>query len=160
MMETDLSLQLLDPAVLANPYPLYRRLLRYDCPVEQTARIAPEDETLDGKQIRKGQPVIPVLAANRDPERFPDPDPLDLARTGNRHLAFGWASHFCFGAPLARMEGQIAFEALLQRLPELALEDGAKLRLRENLGPRGLKALPVRFDVTAGQVRELQLAEA
>ncbi len=136
-------------------------LLRYDCPVQHTARIAPEDEMLGGKQIRNGQAVIAVLAAaNRDPERFPDPDRLDLARQDNRHLAFGWAAHFCFGAPLARMEGQIAFEVLLQRLPELALEDGAELRWRENLGLRGLNALPVRFNAYAGQVAEPQPAEA
>ena len=124
-------------------------MLRYDSPVQHTARIAPADGMLGGKQIRKGQSVIPVLAAaNRDPERFPDPDRLDLERKDNRHLAFGWASHFCFGAPLARMEGQIAFEALLRRLPELALEDGAELQWRENLGLRGLKALPATFRET------------
>ena len=67
----------------------------------------------------------------------------------NRHLAFGWAAHFCFGAPLARLEGQIAFETLLRRLPELALEDGVDLQWRENLGLRGLKALPVRFGAPA-----------
>jgi pimeloyl-[acyl-carrier protein] synthase len=120
--------------------------LRYDAPVQHTARIAPEDVVMGGKQIRKGQSVIPVLAAaNRDPERFPDPDRMDVGRTDNRHLAFGWASHFCFGAPLARMEGQIAFEGLLRRLPGLRLQEGVDLEWRENLGLRGLKALPVRF---------------
>jgi pimeloyl-[acyl-carrier protein] synthase len=132
-------------------------MLRYDSPVQHTARIAPADGMLGGKQIRKGQSVIPVLAAaNRDPERFPDPDRLDLERKDNRHLAFGWASHFCFGAPLARMEGQIAFEALLRRLPELALEDGAELHWRENLGLRGLKSLPATF----GPVLQSRLGEA
>ncbi len=146
-------------------------LLRYESPVQHTARIAPEDVILGGKQIRKGQSVIPVLgAANRDPERFPDPEHLDVGRSDNRHLAFGWASHFCFGAPLARMEGQIAFEALLRRLPHLALdhlaldhpavEQGAQLQWRENLGLRGLKALPVTFGAPAAQDVELQLVEA
>ena len=75
-----------------------------------------------GQVIKKGQAVMAVMAAgNRDPRRFTDPDTLDLRRTDNRHLAFGWAAHFCFGAPLARMEGRIAFKALLSRLPDLAL---------------------------------------
>ena len=128
-------------------------LLRYQSPVQHTARIAPEDTMLGGKQILKGQSVIAVMAAaNRDPQRFADPDRLDLERKDNRHLAFGWAAHFCFGAPLARMEGQIAFSALLRRLPEMKLS-GAPLEWRENLGLRGLKALPVRFRVQQKQHR-------
>ncbi len=119
-------------------------LLRYESPSQHTARLAPADIVLGGKQIKRRQAVIAVMAAgNRDPERFSDPDRLDLARQDNRHLAFGWAAHFCFGAPLARMEGQIAFSTLLRRLPDLVLEDGAVLAWRENLGLRGLKALPV-----------------
>jgi hypothetical protein len=100
---------------------------------------------MGGKLIRKGDAVMAVMAAgNRDPGRFADPDTLDFERTDNRHLAFGWAAHFCFGAPLARMEGRIAFTALLGRLTNLAL--GAdKLEWRENLGLRGLKSLPVTF---------------
>jgi pimeloyl-[acyl-carrier protein] synthase len=91
-------------------------LLRYESPVQHTARIASADMELGGKNIRKGAKVVAALAAaNRDPNRFPDPDRLDLLRSDNRHLAFGWAAHFCFGAPLARMEGQIAFNTLLSR---------------------------------------------
>ena len=101
---------------------------------------------MGGMQIRKRQAVIAVMgAANRDPERFPDPDRLDLTRPDNRHLAFGWAAHFCFGAPLARIEGQIAFETLLRRLPNLALKPDAPLTWRHNLGLRGLTAVPVEF---------------
>lgn len=120
-------------------------LLRYESPSQHTGRICREDVVIGGKLIRKGEAAMAVMAAgNRDPERFADPDTLDFERKDNRHLAFGWAAHFCFGAPLARMEGRIAFRALLDRLPNLALDDG-KLEWRENLGLRGLKSLPVRF---------------
>jgi cytochrome P450 len=120
-------------------------LLRYESPSQHTARIAPQDTEMGGQQIRKGQAVIAVMAAgNRDPERFPDPDRLDITRADNRHLAFGWSRHFCFGAPLARIEGQIALEAIVRRLPDLALEPGP-LVWRDNLGLRGLTALPVTF---------------
>jgi len=118
-------------------------LLRYESPSQHTARLAPDDVRLGDRVIRKRQAVIAVMgAANRDPQRFPDPDRLDIARTDNRHVAFGWAAHFCFGAPLARLEGQVAFETMLRRLPELRLEPGP-LVWRENLGLRGLTALPV-----------------
>jgi pimeloyl-[acyl-carrier protein] synthase len=118
-------------------------LLRYESPSQQTARIARDDVELGGKQIKKGQAVIAVMAAgNRDPERFPDPDRLDFDRPDNRHLAFGWAAHFCFGAPLARLEAEIAFSTLLRRLPGLALVD-EPLVWRDNLGLRGLTALPL-----------------
>jgi len=120
-------------------------LLRFETPSQHTGRICREDTMMGGKLIKKGDAVMAVMAAgNRDPRRFTDPDTLDLHRTDNRHLAFGWAAHFCFGAPLARMEGRIAFTTLLRRLPELALGEG-KLSWRENLGLRGLKALPVTF---------------
>lgn len=121
-------------------------LLRYESPSQHTARICREDTELGGRLIRKGQAVIAVMGAgNRDPERFPDPDRLDLGRTDNRHLAFGWASHFCFGAPLARIEGQLTFEALVGRTSNLALEPGP-LVWRDNLGLRGLTSLPITFD--------------
>ena len=120
-------------------------LLRYEAPSQHTARLAPPDTVLGGKQIREGQAVIAVMgAANRDPQRFHDPDRLDITRKDNRHLAFGWAAHFCFGAPLARIEGQIAFESMLRRFPNLALEAGP-FTWRSNLGLRGLTALPVSF---------------
>jgi pimeloyl-[acyl-carrier protein] synthase len=122
-------------------------LLRYESPSQHTARLAPDDLVLGDKQIKKRDAVMAVMAAaNRDPARFPDPDRLDLTRKDNRHVAFGWAAHFCFGAPLARIEGQIAFPTLLRRLPDLALEP-APLLWRQNLGLRGLTALPVTFGV-------------
>ncbi|HEV3189502.1 MAG TPA: cytochrome P450 [Polyangiaceae bacterium] len=120
-------------------------LLRFESPSQQTARLAPEDGLLGGKTVRKRQAVIAVMgAANRDPDRFPDPDRLDLTRSDNRHVAFGWGPHFCFGAALARIEGQVSFETLLRRLPDLALEPGP-LTWRANLGLRGLRALPLTF---------------
>lgn len=120
-------------------------LLRYESPSQHTARLARDDVQMGGRLIRKRQAVIAVMgAANRDPERFPDPDRLDITRKDNRHVAFGWAAHFCFGAPLARIEGQIAFETILRRLPRLAL-DPRPLVWRQNLGLRGLAALPVTF---------------
>jgi len=121
-------------------------LLRFESPVQHTARIAPADMQLGGKIIQKGSRVVAVLAAaNRDPNRFPDPDRLDLLRPDNHHLAFGWAAHFCFGAPLARMEGQIAFRTLLRRLSRPALLNRT-LVWRDNAGLRGLTALNIVFD--------------
>jgi hypothetical protein len=120
-------------------------LLRYESPSQHTARLAPEDVTLEGKLIRKRQAVIAVMgAANRDPARFPEPDRLDLGRQDNRHVAFAWGNHFCFGAPLARIEGQIVFDAILRRMPHLRLATQS-VNWRENLGLRGLTALPVAF---------------
>lgn len=121
-------------------------LLRYESPSQHTGRLAPEDVMLGGKLIRKRDAVIAVMAAgNRDPEQFPHPDRLDFDRKENRHLAFGWAAHFCFGAPLARIEGQIAFETLLARFAVLELSN-EKLTWRENLGLRGLTSLPLRYE--------------
>ena len=98
-----------DPTLMPSAV---EELLRYESPSQHTARLAPAGAVLGGKEIPEGDAVIAVMGAgNRDPERFPDPDRLDLGREDNRHLAFGWASHFCFGAPLARIEGQIAFES-------------------------------------------------
>jgi cytochrome P450 len=123
-------------------------LLRYESPSQHTARIAPEDVILGGKKIQKRQAVIAVMgAANRDPERFPEPDKLDIERPDNRHVAFGWAAHFCFGAHLARLEGQIALNTLLRRLPNLKLDTTVPLEWRPNLGLRGLNALPLKFGI-------------
>ncbi len=84
-------------------------LLRYDGPVQRTARIPSADVTIAGRKISKGELVLPFIgAADRDPAQFADPDRLDLTRADNRHVAFGWGIHFCLGAPLARVEGQIA----------------------------------------------------
>jgi cytochrome P450 len=120
-------------------------LLRYESPSQHTARLARTDVELGGKIIKKRDAVIAVMgAANRDPERFEDPDRLDLRRADNRHVAFAWASHFCFGAPLARLEGQIVLSTMLRRLPHIELM-AEPVEWRPNLGLRGLTALPIHF---------------
>ena len=120
-------------------------LLRYDGPVQRTARITSTEVTIGGRTIAKGEMVMPFIgAADRDPSQFPDPDRLDLGRSDNRHIAFGWGIHFCLGAPLARLEGQIAIDTLVRRLPGLALVDDEP-EYRQSLTLRGLKALPVTF---------------
>ena len=128
---------------------LVEEAIRWTTPVKHFMRSAAADTVIGGRQIKQGAAVMAVMAAgNRDPERFPDPDALDLTRPDNRHLAFGWSAHFCFGAPLARMEGRIAFQTLLRRLNNIALNTD-KLEWRSNSGLRGLKALPIRFETAA-----------
>jgi cytochrome P450 len=118
-------------------------LLRYDGPVHLTARHALERVELCGQHIDEGELLVLLLgAANRDPARFDDPDRLDLGRERNAHLGFGVGIHFCLGAPLARMEAQVALPALLARLPGLSLGD-APLTWRHSLMLRGLNALEV-----------------
>ncbi|MFB6620657.1 cytochrome P450, partial [Streptomyces sp. NPDC056367] len=128
-------------------------LLRYDGPVElATWRYATQPLTLGGQDIPAGDPVLVVLAAaDRDPERFTDPDTLDLSRSDNQHLGYGHGIHYCLGAPLARLEGQTALAALLTRLPDLELAvDPSELRWRGGLIMRGLRTLPVRFTPGTG----------
>ncbi|MEV5953592.1 cytochrome P450 [Streptomyces sp. NPDC051987] len=123
-------------------------LLRYDGPVElATWRFATEPVTIGGRRIASGDPVLVVLAAaDRDPERFAEPDTLDLARRDNQHLGYGHGIHYCLGAPLARLEGQTALAGLLTRLPDLRLAvDESELRWRGGLIMRGLRTLPVEF---------------
>jgi cytochrome P450 len=118
-------------------------LLRYDSPVQLTARVAHETFEYRGHTIQRGQEIAFLLgAANRDPSRFPDPDRLDLARGDSRHLSFGGGIHYCLGAPLARLEGEIAFATLARRMPSLHLA-GEGITYRDNFVLRGLTALPV-----------------
>jgi cytochrome P450 len=125
-------------------------LIRYDGPVERTLnRWAAVDVELRGQKIRRGESVIVVLgAADRDPERFEEPDELDLAAERDaRHLGFGRGSHFCLGAPLARLEAEIALGTLLRRLPGLRLAvSQAELRWRPVPLFRSLVELPVAWD--------------
>jgi cytochrome P450 len=90
--------------------------------------------------------LVVIAAADRDPERFPDPDALDITRSDNKHLAFGKGIHHCLGAPLARMEGQIAIATLLRRMPGLRLKGSTEsLSWRPGMVLRGLRGLPVEF---------------
>ncbi len=135
-------------------------MLRFESPSQHTARLAPEDCELGGREIRKRQAVIAVMAAaNRDPGRFPEPDRFDIARADNRHLAFGYAAHFCFGAPLARLEGQVVFESLLRRFPKFYLEP-QELVWRTNLGLRGLTSLKIGLDRSGGAKKSAAEAES
>jgi len=129
-------------------------LLRYDGPVHVTARIATEDVQIGGETVREGEQAVAILgAANRDPDQFPDPDRLDVARTPNRHLGFGGGPHFCLGAALARMEGQIAFDTMLRRLPDMELAT-IEPTYRDHYVIRGLDELRVRFEPQAAPARK------
>lgn len=120
-------------------------LLRFTSPVHLLGRTASEDLEVAGHTVRAGQQVLGFLAAaNRDPAVFPEPDRLDLTRQPNPHLGFGRGIHFCLGAPLARLEAQIALPALVQRFPRLRLDgDPAP---RPTIVIRGVQRLPVAFD--------------
>jgi cytochrome P450 PksS len=134
-----------DPALIK---PAVEELLRYTSPVEMaTERYTREDVAIAGVTIPRGEMVLAVLAsANRDERQFPNPDALDLTREPNKHLAFGLGAHFCLGAPLARLEGQIAINTLLGRFPDLRLTGAPdRLRWRRGLLLRGLESLPVTF---------------
>jgi cytochrome P450 len=122
--------------------------LRYRSPVmTSTDRWAREDVLFEGQQIKRGEHVLVILAAaNHDPAVFDDGEELDITRPENRHLAFGKGIHFCLGAPLARLEGQIAISTLLKRLPDLRLNiDPQDLQWRPGLLILGLTSLPVAF---------------
>ncbi len=141
-----------DPALLR---PAVEELLRYTSPVElATERYAREDMRINGVTIPRGEMVFAVLAsANRDERQFPHPDTLDITREPNRHLAFGLGTHFCLGAALARLEGQIALGTLLRRAADLRLAvPPSALRWRRGMLLRGLEALPMAFGKNDGQL--------
>ncbi|CAN5664210.1 cytochrome P450 [soil metagenome] len=140
-----------DPSLIK---PAVEELLRYTSPVEiATERYARQDLEVSGTEVPRGELVLAVLgSANRDEQYFENPDVLDLARDPNRHLAFGRGGvHHCLGAPLARMEGQIAINALVQRFPGIRLAVSPEsLRWRRGLFLRGLERLPLVLDEVAG----------
>jgi hypothetical protein len=130
-----------DPSLVASAF---EEMLRFDPPAQITTKTAKEDLEIDGRRIRKGQVVVAVLAAaNRDPEQFPDPDRFDIGRRDSRHLAFSLGPHYCVGAALARLEGQLLLAALLRRMPELGIDAEQAVR-KPGIVLRGLRALPAR----------------
>lgn len=131
-----------DPSLMPTAV---EELLRYDSPVQLTDRVATEDADIDGHPIRKGQLVgLLIGAANRDPERFTDPDRLDVARSDNDHLAFSRGVHFCLGAALARVEAEIALGSLLRRYPDFSASlEG--LEWKRSVVLRGVKSLRLRL---------------
>jgi cytochrome P450 len=120
-------------------------LLRFDGPVHVTGRAAAEDVVLNGRPFAKHSQVGLILAAaNRDPERFPDPDRLDIGREDNQHLTFSHGIHYCLGAALARLEGQVVFSTLAKRYPDMQLAAPTEdIEYRDHFVLRGLKALPI-----------------
>jgi cytochrome P450 len=131
-----------DPSLIGSAV---EELLRFDAPVQLTGRIAVEPVQIEGQTIEPGQWILPLLGgANHDPAQFAEPERLDLGRNPNPHVAFGRGIHFCLGAPLARLEGQIAIGALVRRFRTLALA-GEPVR-RDQITLRGLKSLPVSID--------------
>jgi cytochrome P450 len=118
-------------------------LLRYESPVQFTARVLKEDIDVCGQRIPKRWSILCMLgAANRDPKQFNEPNQLDLKRLNNQHLAFSAGPHFCIGNQLARLEGQIALLNLVQRFPQMRLT-GPRPEWASTFGFRGLKSLPV-----------------
>jgi cytochrome P450 len=127
-----------DPRVMASGI---EELLRYESPSQFSGRIAPCDIELAGRHIAKGDAMMAMTAAaNRDPAMFADPDRFDVGRSPNRHLAFAWGPHFCFGATLARLATAIAYQSLFDRVESLALAH-RPLEWRDNLSLRGLRSL-------------------
>ncbi|MGW0802203.1 cytochrome P450 [Nonomuraea sp. NPDC002799] len=129
-----------------RPRQVVEEVLRFDPPVQLTSRVALADTELGGVAVPKGSAVLVLIgAANRDPAVFDDPDRFDVTRDPGRHVAFGLGVHFCLGATLARMEGEIALSALAAAAPELSFADGAEPAYKGNVVLRGLAELPVRL---------------
>ncbi len=133
-----------DPSLITTAV---EEFLRYDGPSKSMVRIALEDFELRGKPIKTGQRLLLLQsAANHDPERFTNPDSLDITRQPNPHVAFGYGIHFCLGAPLARIETAVTINTMLRRLPNLQLDvDPSQLEWQPQIVSRALKALPVAF---------------
>lgn len=128
--------------------PAVEEMLRFDSPLEMASeRYAAEAVEFSGTAIPAGARVYVVIAsANRDEQQFERADQFDITRQNNRHLSFGMGAHYCLGAPLARLEGQIAITALLKWMPELRMAvPYSKIRWKPGLILRGVKALPVEF---------------
>ena len=118
-------------------------LLRYDAPVQLDVRVALEDVEFDGRDVKKGQGIMVLLgSANRDPEVFSEPDRLDLTRQEANHISFGRGIHHCLGASLARLEGRLTFEAIMERFANIRMQTDRPV-FRDNIILRGLEVLPI-----------------
>ncbi|HLI81898.1 MAG TPA: cytochrome P450 [Candidatus Binataceae bacterium] len=119
-------------------------MLRYDSPVQSVFRTAKEDVEIGGTAIEKGSGIFLMLgSANRDPAKFANPDVFDITREQNDHVSFGEGIHYCLGAPLARLEGAVAFSAMLNRFPHLSLDGNPKLDYKTSFFVRSLNSLPM-----------------
>lgn len=127
--------------------PAVEELLRYVAPVLGLTRFAGEDMVMHGKNIHKGDLLrFSLSAPNTDPHQFTDPETLDITRQLNKHIAFGKGIHACLGAPLARLEGQVAIETVLRRMPDLRLAiEPEQIKWNPTLNVRGLESLPLTF---------------
>jgi len=144
----ELALLEQDPSLIRGAV---EELLRYDSPLQFAARAAKEDVEIGGRTLLKGQRAVLLLgSANHDPAQFPDPDRLDVRRADHRHLAFGFGTHFCLGAGLARAEAQIALDTVVRCLKGLRLGAEAPVR-RPSIALRGLSSLPVEFEATSSR---------
>ena len=129
-----------DPSLMPSAI---EELLRYDGPVQLDGRTAMEEMDIKGRHIQQGQSIVVLIgSANHDPDVFHHPDQLDLTRQEGSHIAFGRGIHHCLGAPLARLEGRIAFEAILERFADLRLLTDQP-RFKDNVVLRSLRSLPV-----------------
>ncbi len=130
-----------DPDVLLTAI---EEILRFDGPARATVRLVRQRHEIDGRTLEEGQRVFLVnLAANRDPDAFAEPDRFDVCRNPNPHLGFGFAIHYCVGAPLARLEGQLALQSIIRRYPDLHLDKRTELTWHPTMLSRGLQHLPV-----------------
>ena len=121
-------------------------LLRWVSPVKNMARTATRDVEVHGRQLHEGdQLMLFYPSANRDEDVFPLAQTLDIRRQPNPHLAFGFGTHFCLGASLARLELRVMLAEVLARLPDLALADPSELTYRPSNFVSGLESMPVRF---------------
>ncbi|ULL16288.1 cytochrome P450 [Paenibacillus sp. H1-7] len=121
-------------------------VLRYYPPIQAIGRVVMQDVEIQGIPIKAGQQVVSwVAAANRDDNKFPDPDRFIVDRKPNAHLSFGFGTHFCLGAPLARLEGQVVLSHLLQRFHDIEFVSGSELQYIQSPFVFGVKQYPVRF---------------
>jgi cytochrome P450 family 142 subfamily A polypeptide 1 len=139
-----------DPSIIGRTG--VEEMIRWVTPILNMRRTATEDHELHGQAIHAGdQLLLLYAAANRDPEAFEDPERFDVTRSHNHHVAFGFGTHFCLGANLARLEIRVMFEELLRRLPDMRVAEGGEPAIVPGYFARTLRALPVEFTPEAAR---------